>query len=122
MNSPIATLPLYDLPEARIQTDALWKGLADSFRKFGLNSEPDSMSFKVPDALFRADNCYAETVFFAQICGYPLTHEFSGRFQVIATPVYKTPFFFQEQNTEARLSCISNANGKHLRKQRVAEQ
>jgi len=93
MNSPIATLPLYDLPEARIQTDALWKGLADSFRKFGLNSEPDSKPFKVPDALFRADNCYAETVFFAQICGYPLTHEFAGRFQLIATPVYKTPFF-----------------------------
>ena len=89
MNFRHATLPLYDLPEARMQTDALWKGFADAFRKVGLDSEPDS----IPDSLFRGENCYDKTVFFGQVCGYPLTHEFAGRFQVIATPVYRTPYF-----------------------------
>ena len=80
-----ATLPLYDLPEARMQTDALWQGLADSFRKAGLDN--------VPEALFRGEDVYQKNVFLGQVCGYPLTHEFSGRFQVIATPVYQTPYF-----------------------------
>ena len=80
-----ATLPLYDLPEARMQTDALWQGLADSFRKAGLDN--------VPEALFRGEDVYQKNVFLGQVCGYPLTHEFSGRIQVIATPVYQTPYF-----------------------------
>ncbi|MBC8259512.1 MAG: PhnD/SsuA/transferrin family substrate-binding protein [SAR324 cluster bacterium] len=88
-----ATLPLYDLPEAQMQckpysgpcTDAFWQGLAESFRKAGLEN--------VPDILYRGDDVYQNNVFFGQVCGYPLTHEFSGRFQVIATPVYRTPYF-----------------------------
>ena len=41
----------------------------------------------------RGENCYDKTVFVGQVCGYPLTNEFAGRFQVIATPVYRTPYF-----------------------------
>jgi ABC-type phosphate/phosphonate transport system substrate-binding protein len=47
----------------------------------------------VPEALFRGEDVYQKNVFLGQVCGYPLTHEFSGRFEVIATPVYRTPYF-----------------------------
>ncbi len=85
MESVYAAIPLYDLPEAREQTDALWKGFAHAFREVGFQS--------VPDALLRGEDVYRKPLFFGQVCGYPLTHEFSGRFQVLATPVYRTPLF-----------------------------
>ena len=85
MTFPYATLPLYDLPETKTQTDSLWNGLADSFRKEGIND--------VPNSLFRGEWIYQKELFFGQICGYPLTHEYAGRFTVIATPLYRTPYF-----------------------------
>ena len=85
MDFQFATLPLYDLAETRIQTDALWNGLASSFRRNGIKN--------VPDTLFRGEKTYQKKLFFGQICGFPLTHEYAGRFKVIATPLYRTPYF-----------------------------
>ncbi len=80
-----ATLPLYDLPEISHQTDALWTELANSFREVGFD--------EVPEKLDRSHQPYNAGLFFGQICGYPLTHEFSNRFQIIATPSYHTAYF-----------------------------
>ena len=85
MDFQFATLPLYDLAETRIQTDALWTGLASSFRRKGIKN--------VPDTLFRGEKTYQKKLFFGQICGFPLTHEYARRFKVIATPLYRTPYF-----------------------------
>jgi hypothetical protein len=85
MTIQCATLPLYDLEETRTQTDALWIGLASSFRRKGIKN--------VPDTLFRGEKTYQRKIFFGQICGYPLTHEYAERFKVIATPLYRTPYF-----------------------------
>ena len=85
MDFQFATLPLYDLAETRIQTDALWNGLASSFRRNGIKN--------VPDKLFRGEKTYQKKLFFGQICGFPLTHEYAGRFKVIATPLYRTRYF-----------------------------
>ena len=85
MDFQFATLPLYDLAETRIQTDALWYGLASSFRRKGIKN--------VPDTLFRGEKTYQKKLFFGQICGFPLTHEYARRFKVIATPLYRTPYF-----------------------------
>lgn len=80
-----ASLPLYDFAETRFQTNAFWAGLADSFRKEGIRD--------VPNSLFRGKGIYQKKLLFGQICGYPLTHEYAGRFKVIATPLYRTPYF-----------------------------
>jgi ABC-type phosphate/phosphonate transport system substrate-binding protein len=74
----IASLPMYDYPEVREATDAWWDGIA---RYFGVPITLDrSEDHK---AAWRASN-----LFFSQTCGYPLTHEFRGKLQLVATPRY----------------------------------
>lgn len=82
---PVASLAMYDLPELRAATDALWLGMARGFRRAGIA--------KVPAVLER-DLPYRETwqhpaLLFAQTCGYPLTHALAGRVRVVATPCYR---------------------------------
>jgi len=82
-----ASLPMYDLPEARAATDAWWRGLAQAFGRAGLP--------QVPDHLTRGSGARrlwrARDLLFSQTCGYPLTHALAGRVRVIATPVYAAP-------------------------------
>jgi len=81
---PVASLPMYDLPELRAVTDAWWEGLAQAFRREGIADVPDSLDrrgayhevWRVPDLLF------------SQTCGYPLTHALAGRVELVATPCY----------------------------------
>ena len=54
---------------------------------------PEEWHKNVPDTLFRGEKTYQKKLFFGQICGFPLTHEYAGRFKVIATPLYRTPYF-----------------------------
>jgi ABC-type phosphate/phosphonate transport system substrate-binding protein len=75
----IASLPMYDLPEVRDATIALWDGLA---RRLGVNprllrEEDYKAAWRKPDLLF------------SQTCGYPFTHEFKGQLTYVATPHYK---------------------------------
>lgn len=83
----LASLPMYDPPEARSLTDAWWRGLARHFRAAGIDD--------VPDAPARPGDLHAHwaspALLFSQGCGYPLTHAFAGRWQVIATPCYTAP-------------------------------
>ncbi len=75
---------MYDLPEIREATDAWWRGLAAAFRAEGLTG--------VPDVLTRSDtpsHLWGEPdLLLSQTCGYPLTHAWAGRLQVVATPAY----------------------------------
>ncbi|MGD1878047.1 MAG: phosphate/phosphite/phosphonate ABC transporter substrate-binding protein [Kiloniellaceae bacterium] len=83
----LASLPMYDLPELRAETDALWDGFARAFRAEGLRN--------VPQALTRGDDVMAQwtasDLMFSQTCGYPLTHALSGRVTLVATPLYDCP-------------------------------
>jgi ABC-type phosphate/phosphonate transport system substrate-binding protein len=84
---PIASLPMYDLPEAAPHTDTWWRGLAAAMREAGIRD--------VPDHLERGDNHTATWVspdlLFSQTCGYPLTHAYRGRLSLVATPIYAVP-------------------------------
>jgi ABC-type phosphate/phosphonate transport system substrate-binding protein len=74
----IASLPMYDLPELRSATDALWAAIA---RELGSDLE-----------LTRGENWMAAWcsphLLFSQTCGYPFTHEFAGKLNYVATPHY----------------------------------
>ena len=74
----IASLPMYDWPEIRAATDAWWQGIASHI---GV----DCPLTRAADysALWRRDD-----LLFSQTCGYPFSHEFAGRLQLIATPHY----------------------------------
>jgi ABC-type phosphate/phosphonate transport system substrate-binding protein len=74
----IASLPMYDWPEMRLHTDAMWQSVAKSLGSHAkLNRNPDHA------AAWRSPN-----LMFSQTCGYPLTHEFNGLLNYIATPHY----------------------------------
>lgn len=79
----IASFPMYDWPELREATDAWWTGLARHLRAHG---------FEAPDRLTRKRAREAPwqrpDLLLSQTCGYPLTHAFAGRLDLVATPVY----------------------------------
>jgi ABC-type phosphate/phosphonate transport system substrate-binding protein len=81
----VAALPMYDLVELRPATDAWWRGLARAFRRQGVPDVPESLVRRARDARLWRDS----SLFFAQICGYPLTHEYAGLLQPVVTPCYR---------------------------------
>ena len=69
---------MYDWPEVREATDALWAGIS---RRLGVALPLDR----------RADHISAwrePGLLFSQTCGYPFTHEFRGKLKLVATPHY----------------------------------
>ncbi len=79
-----ASLPMYDWPEVRSATDALWRGVAGALRAEGLADVPDALVHDGDiEALWRAP-----ALLLSQTCGYPLTHAWAGKLQVLATPHY----------------------------------
>lgn len=83
----IAALPMYDLPELREATDALWQAIARTLAGAGLEG--------VPMALTRGRPAYDlwtdPRLLLAQTCGYPLTHGLTGRIRLVAVPCYAAP-------------------------------
>ena len=77
----IASLPMYDWPELRPQTDAIW----DVFHKHF-----DTAGFESPSGLSRSecesDGWLDPSLFFSQTCGYPFITRLEGRVQLVATP------------------------------------
>lgn len=74
----IASLPMYDFPEVRDATDALWAAIAN---RLGSDVMLDR-GVHYSDAWRRDD------LLFSQTCGYPLTHQFRGVLTYVATPHY----------------------------------
>lgn len=74
----IASLPMYDWPDMRDATDAWWRAIAGRLgADCSLDRRPDYASaWREPGLLF------------SQTCGYPFTHEFRGRLELVATPDY----------------------------------
>lgn len=77
-----AALPMYDLPEVRAATDALWAGIAGHLRAEGVKDVPTALErTRHHEAQWRDD-----ALLFGQSCGYPLTHAFADELRVVATP------------------------------------
>ena len=79
----IASLPMYDWPEVRQATDAWWAGLARHLRAEGFDAPDRLTRSPSPGSLWRRPD-----LLLSQTCGYPLTHEFKGELEVLATPAY----------------------------------
>lgn len=79
----LASLPMYDLPEVRAATDALWRGIAAAFEDAGLEDVPAQLSRGTEEAVW----C-SQALLFSQTCGYPLTHRLAGVVEPVATPSY----------------------------------
>jgi len=81
----IASLPMYNWPELRAQTERWWQVLARNFEAEGLVQVPVALNgSEVP-----YDDWNNPHLFMSQTCGYPLRHQFRGVFEVIAVPIYK---------------------------------
>jgi ABC-type phosphate/phosphonate transport system substrate-binding protein len=80
----IASLPMYDLPEAAAATDALWRGLARHLGAVGIEDVPGEILRrpKLPEHWLASD------LLFSQTCGYPFRNAIKNRVRLIATPCY----------------------------------
>ncbi|MEQ8399713.1 MAG: PhnD/SsuA/transferrin family substrate-binding protein [Roseitalea porphyridii] len=82
----IAGLPMYDWPERRAGTDALWARLRDALRAAG---------FDAPDALTRTNDprnlWLSDELLLGETCSYPLETILAGKVRYVATPVHDAP-------------------------------
>ncbi|MDH3317681.1 MAG: PhnD/SsuA/transferrin family substrate-binding protein [Gammaproteobacteria bacterium] len=102
----VANLPMYDLPELRAQTDALWQRLAVAMRDAGVKDVPDSLS--------RQEPCHSiwcrRDLIFSQTCGYPMMHEYKSVLRPLATPRYSAPGC---RGSEYVSAVLVRANAEH---------
>ncbi len=80
---PLASLPMYDLPQIGAANDALWAAIAVSLRAQGVEA---------PEKLARDCDLTAHwrdpRLLFSQTCGYPYVKELREEVALIATPEY----------------------------------
>lgn len=77
---------MYDFPEVRAATDALWSALARALRARGV-AAPDTLTRDAdPMAVWRDP-----ALLLAQTCGWPYATRLRGRVRLVATPCYAAP-------------------------------
>ena len=82
-----ASLPMYDLPEARGWTDGLWTAVAEEMREGGIAGVPDRLEhLPVIHDAWRPDG-----LLLSQSCGYPVATAFRDTLRVVAAPHYAAP-------------------------------
>jgi len=74
---------MYDLPEVRVATDALWRSIATALERSGVRDVPKRLSRGAEESVW----C-SEDLLLSQTCGYPLTHALAGVVELVATPAY----------------------------------
>lgn len=80
----IATLAMYDRPELRAETDALWAGIRDGLRGAGI-AAPDGLTRDIdPWEAWQSPD-----LVFAQTCGLPYRARLSGRVALVGTPCHQ---------------------------------
>ncbi|MCC2112293.1 MAG: PhnD/SsuA/transferrin family substrate-binding protein [Hyphomicrobiales bacterium] len=81
-----AALPMYDWPEVRGETDALWHAITERL---------DGLDLPAPLSLSRhlseTESWNAADLVLAQTCGYPYVTRLRGRVGYVGTPIYKAP-------------------------------
>ncbi|MCQ8242006.1 phosphate/phosphite/phosphonate ABC transporter substrate-binding protein [Rhizosaccharibacter radicis] len=81
----IASLPMYDLPERRADTDALWVAIGERLRQQGIAAPRTLSRADDPEAAWRDGR-----LLLSQSCGLPLLH-LPDTVRVVATPRYRAP-------------------------------
>ena len=87
MSAPVASLPMYNLPEMAAVNAAFWRAMAEELRHEGIVDAPDELqmdSLPAPDAI-RPDTLFTQT------CGYPLQTIYQGQYQLLGVPTYDAP-------------------------------
>ena len=87
MSAPVASLPMYNLPEMAAVNAAFWRAMAEELRYEGIIDAPDELlmdSPSVPEAI-------RPGTLFTQTCGYPLQTIYQGQYQLIGVPTYEAP-------------------------------
>ena len=81
---PVASMPMYDMPEVAAALDDLWAGIARHFRHEGVVETPESIvhGHALQD-LWRDPDLW-----FSQCCGYDLVNGYAGKLQPLAAPHY----------------------------------
>lgn len=83
----LASLPMYDLPEARHLTDAWWQGLARHLAAAGFRDLPPQLERTRDEEEVWA----SPDLLLSQTCGYPLALGGHRTLQPVLTPAYTAP-------------------------------
>jgi ABC-type phosphate/phosphonate transport system substrate-binding protein len=85
--SALASLPMYDLPELKTATDALWHAIASRMEARGVTSPPEVIRGTASlDALWKSPR-----LLLSQTDGYALMTHLRQRVTLVATPSYQAP-------------------------------
>ncbi len=79
----VASMPMYDWPEVREETDAFWTELCEALAAVGIDA-PVALDRKAANA----DTWHSPKLILSQTCGWPLTHGLSDALEVVAIPSY----------------------------------
>jgi hypothetical protein len=82
----LASLPMYDLPELRSETDALWSAVAHGLRARGIDA---------PGRLTRSGDLHSDwmrpDLLLSQTCGLPFVRHLRGRVDLVGAVAYDLP-------------------------------
>ncbi len=84
---PVASMPMYDMPEVQGALDSLWAGLVGHLRREGLSAVPDH----IQHGRNLADLWNDPDLWFSQCCGYDIVRRYAGKLRPVATPHYGAP-------------------------------
>lgn len=79
----IASLPMYDWPELRPATDALWSALSENLQRRGI-AAPDQLDRETRNEALWLD----PNLVLSQTCGFPYRRYLQGKTKLVATPHY----------------------------------
>ena len=82
----IAALPMYDRPELRPHTDALWSGIRDTLRDLGVAAPQTLTRNADPWDIWQSPD-----LILAQTCGLPYRARLHDQVALVATPDYGLP-------------------------------
>jgi ABC-type phosphate/phosphonate transport system substrate-binding protein len=83
----IAHLPMYDFPELRPATDALWQAVAERLRRAGVTDVPDFLSHD----LTHHESWAQPHLMLGQSCGFPAMTDFADQLRIVAAAIYNAP-------------------------------
>jgi len=84
---PVASMPMYDMPEVRSSLDSLWSGFALHLRRQGFSDVPNHIQHDQN----LADLWNDPDLWFSQCCGYDIVRRYVDILRPLATPHYGAP-------------------------------
>lgn len=85
---PLASLPMYDHPAIRRETDQFWAALSSALNERGVTT-PEVLTRQDPYSSFWSE----PGLLFSQTCGYPYLTMLQGQVRLVGTPCYSVEGF-----------------------------